>query len=83
VLTEDHGTWAGFPSRFSYQWLDCDETGAKCSVIAGATGRSYKLKSSVVGHTIRVRESTVNATGAIGLGEFGSYGGGEGEAKSG
>jgi hypothetical protein len=66
LLTEHHGTWAGVPTRFSYQWLDCDKTGAKCSVIGGANGRSYKLKSSDVGHTIRVRESAANSTGRSG-----------------
>lgn len=65
-LTERHGTWAGFPTGFSYQWFDCGKAGVNCSVIAGATGQGYTLKGSDVGHTIRVSASAVNVAGRSG-----------------
>jgi hypothetical protein len=38
---------------YSYHWEDCDTSGANCRPIAGATGASYTLQGSDVGHTVR------------------------------
>jgi len=51
TLTGSPGTWQ-YAVRFTYQWQDCDVNGANCVNIAGATGTSYVLQASDVGHTI-------------------------------
>ncbi|MDT5023789.1 MAG: hypothetical protein QOE61_215, partial [Micromonosporaceae bacterium] len=66
VLTEVHGGWTGSPTAFVYQWQDCNGSGGACVAIAGASVQTYTLKSSDVGHTIRVQESATNAGGTGG-----------------
>jgi hypothetical protein len=63
TLTESHGSWTNSPTSFSYAWEDCDSSGGSCQAISGATGQSYTLASSDVGHTIRVIETASNAGG--------------------
>jgi hypothetical protein len=39
TLTVDPGSWSGTPTiSYSYQWQNCDPSGADCWSIAGATG---------------------------------------------
>jgi YVTN family beta-propeller protein len=64
MLTEAHGSWTNSPTSFKYQWEDCDSSGNSCTAITGATGQTYKLAVSDVGHTIRVTESASNAGGS-------------------
>jgi hypothetical protein len=63
VLTETNGTWANSPTAFEHQWEDCDTSGANCVAIGGATGQTYALQASDVGHTVRVAETAFNASG--------------------
>ncbi len=52
VLTGSNGTWQ-HAIRFTYQWEDCDTSGANCVAIAGATTNTYTLQDpSDVGHTV-------------------------------
>ncbi len=51
---------------FSYQWQRCESSGSSCSAIEGATGQSYTLAASDVGHAIRVQESASNSGGSGG-----------------
>ena len=51
VLTGSNGTWQ-YAVRFTYQWEDCDATGANCIPILGATTQTYTLQNSDVGDTI-------------------------------
>jgi hypothetical protein len=51
VLTGSTGTWQN-AVRFTYQWEDCDATGANCVPISGATTQTYTLQNSDVGGTI-------------------------------
>ena len=61
----DHnGSWSGNPTMMAYQWQDCNSSGASCSNIAGATGSSYTLGSSDVGHTIRSVVTASNTGGS-------------------
>jgi hypothetical protein len=61
-LTESHGSWIPkSPASYSYQWQDCDASGATCSAIAGATSQTYTPTSADVGHTVRVLESATSA----------------------
>ena len=62
MLTERHGSWTSSPTRFSYHWEQCDNSGGRCSKISHATAHTYKLTRRDVEHTIRVQESAANAT---------------------
>lgn len=63
TLTESPGTWSGAPSGFSYQWQQCDASGANCNDVSGATGSTYVLGSADVGSRMRVEEFASNAGG--------------------
>jgi len=64
TLTADPGEWSGSPApSFSYQWLECDESGAPCVAIAGAIGQEYVLSAGEVGSTIRVAVTGTNSEG--------------------
>ena len=64
TLTEVHGSWSNSPTSYTYQWQDCDSSGAHCKSISGATGQTYTLAASDVGSTIRVLETASNSGGA-------------------
>ena len=66
TLTEMHGSWNNEPTSYTYQWQDCDSAGNNCSNIAGATGKTYTLTATDVGHTARVQETATNAGGTAG-----------------
>jgi hypothetical protein len=61
-LTASPAAWSGALSTaaYSYQWEDCNASGASCTGIAAATGQTYTPASSDVGHTIRVVEMASN-----------------------
>ncbi len=64
TLTANDGTWSAPPSSFSYQWLQCDTAGNACvDIKSNATGKTYKLVSSDIGKTIRVRVTAKNNDG--------------------
>ncbi len=63
TLTESHGAWSNSPTSYLYQWEQCDSAGRTCSLIAGATSRSYTIQAGDVGHTLRVREIAANVAG--------------------
>jgi hypothetical protein len=62
TVTATRGTWTGKPTSFHYAWSRCDADGA-CLTIAGATGKSYTVTASDVGHTLRVTVFAKNAAG--------------------
>jgi hypothetical protein len=64
TLTATRGTWTGSPTSFHFQWLRCDTTGAACTAIPGATGRSYTPTTTDIGHTLRVRVTARNSSGS-------------------
>jgi RHS repeat-associated protein len=56
VMTASSGMWSGTtPLTYSYQWEDCDSSGASCTSISGATSSTYALAGSDVGHKIVVQ----------------------------
>ena len=63
TLTASDGTWTGSPSSYTYQWQDCDSTGANCVAIDGATSSSYNLAGGDVGHTIKVTVTAASDSG--------------------
>jgi hypothetical protein len=62
TLTAKAGTWTQSPT-FSYQWQDCNASGAQCSNIAGATSTTHKLSAADVGHKLRMVVTATNAAG--------------------
>jgi hypothetical protein len=63
TLTANSGTWTG-ASTFSYQWQLCDGSGNNCANIAGATGKTYGVRSSDVGRELLARVRAANRFGA-------------------
>jgi hypothetical protein len=62
--TADPGTWSGTqPITFTYQWRSCNRTGGGCTSISGATARTYVVRQSEVGRTLRVRVTARNNIG--------------------
>ena len=64
TLSVSTGTWSGSPTSYTYQWQDCNTSGESCADISGATGSTYKLVSSDVGHTLRVVVTATNSGGS-------------------
>ena len=65
VLTAGTGTWTSPTTITSaYQWRSCDSSGGGCSNIDKATGATYTLGSSDVGHRLRVAVTATNADGS-------------------
>jgi hypothetical protein len=65
TLTANNGTWTGpTPITFTYQWTVCDNNGAACHDISGATSNTYVLKNDDAGNTIRVRVTAKNSAGS-------------------
>lgn len=62
-LTANNGSWTG-ASTFSYQWQQCDANGNNCVDSAGATGRTYGVRSTDVGHELRVLVKASNRFGS-------------------
>ncbi|MBV9214511.1 MAG: hypothetical protein JOZ25_12800 [Actinobacteria bacterium] len=64
TLTGSNGTWSGTPTiTYTYQWQRCDQNGANCASISGATGATYTLVSADVGSTIRLVVTATNSAG--------------------
>lgn len=65
TLTADPGVWSGTqPLRYTYQWRRCDNTGASCANVVGATDNTYKLGSADIGNTLRVRVTATSSAGS-------------------
>ena len=63
-LTASEGSWTGAPISYAYQWEDCNSSGEACTNVVGASGSSYTLGSSDVGHTVQVVVTATNAGGS-------------------
>jgi hypothetical protein len=63
TLTATPGTWAGATSA-AYQWQQCEGTGTVCTDIAGATGKTYGVRATDVGRTLRVEVTGPNKYGS-------------------
>jgi hypothetical protein len=64
TLTADKGDWSGSPTTFTYQWQRCDNDGASCGDISGATTSKYKLTDADVGNTVRAQVKATNSDGS-------------------
>jgi large repetitive protein len=63
-LTVENGSWSGSPTQYSYQWMDCNRSGASCTPISGATSISHEVDSGDEVHTIRVSVTATNSAGS-------------------
>jgi hypothetical protein len=65
TLTASPGTWSGTqPISFAFQWSRCDQNGAACAALAGATASTYTVNANDVGHRMVVRVSAKNNKGS-------------------
>jgi hypothetical protein len=65
TLVGADGTWAGAaPIAFTYAWSRCDATGAACTVISGATNKTYVLVAADNGKTMRLSVTAKNTPGS-------------------
>lgn len=51
-------------SSYSYQWQLCDSAGNGCAAIQDATAKVFGVRSSDVGHALRVVVTATNSTGS-------------------
>jgi hypothetical protein len=56
------GGWNGLAPTFAYAWLRC--SGKTCAPIVGATRRTYRVRRTDFGSTLRVRVTATNAGGS-------------------
>jgi hypothetical protein len=64
TLVPTHGTWAGSPTSFAYQWLRCNAAGVSCAAISGASLATYTLVTADEGATIRLAVTASNSGGS-------------------
>ena len=69
ALTASPGTWSGTnggisPMTFTYQWQRCDQDGASCQAIAGATKPAYTTSAQDSGFRLVVRVTATNRGGS-------------------
>ena len=64
IAAADVGIWSGLPSAYAYQWELCDNAGANCADIAGATGASFTPTAPDTGSTLRVKVVATNGQGS-------------------
>ncbi len=59
------GSWSGAkPISYAYAWTRCSATGTGCQPIEGASGATYPLTSSDVGHRLVVTATASNGEGS-------------------
>jgi hypothetical protein len=63
TVTTTNGSWSPAATSFRYQWQQCSPTGGSCKNVAGATGKSYGIRSDDVGNTLRVLVTAHNTGG--------------------
>ncbi|HSS80940.1 MAG TPA: PQQ-dependent sugar dehydrogenase [Gaiellaceae bacterium] len=65
LLTAHTGSWSGgTPIGFSFQWLRCNRHASRCSVVEGATGRTFRLGGAEVGGRVEARVTATNSVGS-------------------
>jgi DNA-binding beta-propeller fold protein YncE len=64
ALSVTNGSWSNSPLSYSYQWEDCNSSGAECVAILGAVNQSYTPIAGDGGYTLEARVTATNAGGS-------------------
>ena len=64
TLMASTGSWSESPTRYAYQWSDCNQSGTNCVTIPAASAAKLTLLAHDVGHTIRVVVTASNSSGS-------------------
>lgn len=66
TLTAHTGGWAGAspPTSYTYQWRECNNTGASCKNLTGATAETYRPEPAQTTDTLRVVVTASNSGGS-------------------
>jgi hypothetical protein len=63
-LVGSTGVWTGIGSlAYRYQWYRCDDSGARCSAVRGATAATYRTAAADVGRTLAFGVRATDSTG--------------------
>lgn len=63
-LSATTGTWYGDqPTRYTFQWLECNSHGNACKPVPGASGHTLKLGADTLGARFRVQVTIRTDTG--------------------
>jgi len=63
-LSVSNGSWTPAPTSYHRLWQRCDSSGEDCRNIAGATGRTYGVRSADVDHRVRALVTAITASGS-------------------
>ena len=64
LLTATNGAWTESPVGYTYEWQQCDSSGAICTAITGATAGTYTPIPANVGSTLVVMVTASNIGGS-------------------
>jgi glucose/arabinose dehydrogenase len=67
TLTASVGQWStgsGAPTSYAYQWQRCNNSGANCQPLTGATASTYRVAIGDVGLTLKVAVVASNGAGS-------------------
>jgi hypothetical protein len=64
TLTASEGSWTGNPTSYAYQWQRCDADIVACTNVAGASAKTYLLRTADLGYRLRVRVTATNPKGS-------------------
>ena len=53
TLTVSNGSWNPTPTSYTYQWQRCGSDGTGCTNVAGATGKTYGVRTTDTGSRMR------------------------------
>jgi hypothetical protein len=62
-LIVSNGTWSPTPTSFGRLWQRCNTSAEDCRNIAGATGRTYGVRSVDIGHRLRALVTAHTSSG--------------------
>jgi hypothetical protein len=62
-LSAGAGEWNPAASSLSYAWALCDAEGSQCAALAGASGATFALPATAVGHTVRAIVTPADSAG--------------------
>ncbi len=64
TINTTNGTWTNTPTSYTYQWQECDASGANCAAIPGATDASFLPSEQYVGRRLIATVRASNSKGS-------------------